>query len=386
MNIQMINLNQIKPYKNNPRKNANAVDAVMNSIKEFGFKQPIVIDKNYEIVAGHTRVLAAKKLNLTEIPCIIADDLTEQQIKAFRLADNKTHELAEWDFDLLDIELDDIADLNMGDFGFDISVDFEHQEFKDDDFDVEAAIPDEPITKLGDIWQLGNHRLMCGDGTNADDIDKLMDGHNAQLIVTDPPYNVDYEGKTQQKLKINSDRQTDAAFREFLLAAFKNIYRVSKAGAAVYIFHADSKGLDFRHAFKEAGFDTKQCLIWLKNTFVLGHQDYHWKHEPILYGWKDGSSHYFIDHRTQTTVIEHNRPTKNSEHPTMKPVSLIEQLIHNSSKVGWAVLDIFGGSGSTLIACEQLKRSCYMMELDPRYCDVIVKRWEMFTGNEAIKI
>ncbi len=381
--MQIINkvIDELKPYNRNPRKNDGAVDAVAASIKEFGFKIPIVIDTDGEIIAGHTRFKAAKKLGLKEVPCIIADDLTPDQIKAFRLADNKTAELADWDFELLQLELSDIQ-LDMTDFGFDTTLPGEAYE---DNYEPEP--PEEPKAKLGDIYKLGAHTLLCGDATSALSYTNLgRGGALFDLLLTDPPYNVDYEGKTKDKLKIENDKKDDASFFEFLSDAFRNAAEALKPGGVWYIFHADSEGENFRKAAREQLGKVRQCLVWNKNTIVMGRQDYQWKHEPCLYGWKDGAAHYFIDDRTQATVINEDKPARNAEHPTMKPVKLLARLIRNSTRPSESVLDPFGGSGSVLIACEQLGRVCTTIEFDPRYCDVIIDRWEKLTGQKAVKI
>lgn len=410
MQIHDISISLLREYDNNPRNNDGAVDAVAASIREFGFKVPVIVDGDNVIVAGHTRVKAARKLGMSAVPCIIADDLTPEQIKAFRLADNKVGELAGWEIEKLGKELSEI-DMDMSVFGFD-AVEFE--EFSEV---CEDEIPDvdeegDPITKLGDIWQLGRHRLMCGDSTSVESVAVLMDGALADMILTDPPYNVAYEGDTKDKLAIMNDNMDDESFRAFLQDAFCAGDSALKKGGAFYIWHADSEGFNFRYACKAVGWEVKQCLIWNKNALVLGRQDYQWKHEPCLYGWKSGASHYFVKNRKLTTVlndgvdidvmtsdelrelireepssvINENKPTRNGEHPTMKPVGLLSRQIRNSSRIGEKVLDLFGGSGSTLIACEQLGRTCYMMELDPKYCDVIIKRWETLTGEKAVKI
>ncbi|HWQ89511.1 MAG TPA: DNA modification methylase [Desulfitobacteriaceae bacterium] len=386
MIIKDININDIKPYRNNPRKNDQAVAAVAESIKQFGFKVPLVIDKNSKIVAGHTRLKAALQLGIQTVPCLIADDLAEEQIKAFRLADNKTAELADWDFSLLNIELEELSkldlDFSMADFGFDINSDAEIEE---DAFDADKAVEEieTPITQRSDVWLLGKHRLLCGDSTSSDDVTNLMNGQQADLVLTDPPYNVDYEGGTKDKLKIQNDKMQDGKFLQFLTDAFTRMYENSKKGAAIYVFHADSEGYNFRSAFKQAGYSLRQCLVWAKNSLVLGRQDYQWQHEPILYGWKDGASHVWYGDRKQTTLIRFDKPQRNADHPTMKPIGLCGYLIGNSSKEGDIVLDPFGGSGSTLMACEQTGRICYTSELDPKYCDVIIRRWEEFTGKKA---
>lgn len=391
MNYQIheISIDDIIPYKNNPRNNESAVKKVAESIREFGFKVPIILDKNNEIVAGHTRYKASIELGLKTVPCIVADDLTDAQIKAFRLADNKTAELAEWNLELLSAELDELSQLNldfsMADFGFEdleaIAADSK-AEAKEDDFDTDAAVAEiqTPISQRGDIWLLGRHRLMCGDSTS-EDITKLMDGQQCDLVLTDPPYNVDYQGATKDKLKIQNDKMQDDKFLAFLTDAFTRMYEHSKKGAAIYVFHADSEGYNFRTAFKQAGYILRQSLIWVKNSMVLGRQDYQWKHEPVLYGWKDGASHSWYSDRKQTTVIEFDRPNRNMEHPTMKPLGLVAYLISNSSKAGDIVLDPFAGSFSTGIACEQTNRICFGIELDPKYVDASVSRYLENLGN-----
>lgn len=379
MEIVNKNIEEIKMYENNPRNNDGAVEYVANSIKEFGFKVPIVLDKNNVIVAGHTRYKAAKLLKITEIPCIIADDLSDEQVKAFRLIDNKAAELASWDIDLLNLELENIKDIDMELFNFEISNILDN--VVDDEYEVE--LPEDPKTKNGNIYKLGNHYLMCGDSTNQDDVKKLMNNQLADLIVTDPPYNVNYEGKTNNNLKIMNDNMEDNQFYSFLESAFINLYNSVKDGGSIYVFHADTEGLNFRKAMMSSGFKLAECLVWVKNAFVMGRQDYHWKHEPVLYGWKPGASHYFINDRSQSTVLEFDKPIRNEEHPTMKPIDLIAYLINNSSKKDEIVLDLFGGSGTTMIACEQTNRKAFIMELDPRYCDVIVDRWEKFTNQKA---
>lgn len=382
MNITNIPLKNLKPYENNPRKNDDAVKYVAESIKEFGFKVPIVIDKNNVIVAGHTRYKAAKKLKMSEVPCIIADDLTDEQIKAFRLADNKVAEKAEWDFDLLNAELDDIIDLDMELFGFEDALQDDAEEAVEDEFEVE--LPPEPKSKLGDIYQLGNNRLMCGDSTVLEDVEKLMGGEQADMLLTDPPYNVNYEGKTKDKLKIKNDQMGNDNFRQFLTDAFSNADMVMKPGAVFYIWHADSEGYNFWGACFDAGWTVRQCLIWNKNSMVMGRQDYQWKHEPCLYGWKEGAGHLWASDRKQTTVINFDKPTRNDMHPTMKPIPLFDYQIKNNTKGGDVVLDLFGGSGTTIMACEQNGRRGYSMEYDPRYVDVIIARWEKFTGEKAV--
>lgn len=374
MNVQQVKIEKVKPYDKNPRKNKAAVDYVANSIKEFGFQQPIVVDKDMVVIAGHTRLKAAKKLKLKEVPVVIADNLTEEQVKAYRLADNKTAEKAEWDFDLLTDELLSLQELDfdMEQFGFDFDFSEDEEAVEDDNW--EADVPEEPISKRGDIWVLGRHRLMCGDSTDAADVALLMDGNKADMLLTDPPYNVDYTGKASEleTRKIENDKMEDSAFQDFLTSAFENAAENMKAGGVFYIWHADSEGLNFRVACKKAGFQVRQCLIWNKNAMVMGRQDYQWKHEPCLYGWKDGASHLWASDRKQTTVLEFEKPQKNNLHPTMKPIKLFDYQIKNNTKGDDIVLDLFGGSGTTIMAAEQNGRRGFVMEYDPKFVDVIV--------------
>ncbi|HBO68195.1 MAG TPA: DNA modification methylase, partial [Acholeplasmataceae bacterium] len=371
MNLVMKKVTQLLEYENNPRNNEVAIEAVANSIKAFGFKVPIVITSEHVIIAGHTRLKAAKMLELESVPCIIADDLTEDQIKAFRLADNKTAELATWDFSKLEEELFNI-DMDMLQFGFEELESLVPDNATDDDFDISDEIPETPFSELGDIYELGGHRLMCGDSTSSNDVKKLVDDVKVDMIFTDPPYNVDYEGTAG---KIKNDKMEDNNFYLFLYDAFNNMFENIKPGGAIYVCHADTEGLNFRNAYKNAGFKLAECLIWVKNALVLGRQDYHWRHEPILYGWKEGAAHYFVDDRSQDTIWEYNKPRKNEEHPTMKPLELVGKAIANSSRRHETILDLFGGSGSTMIAADQLDRKSCLMELDERFVDVIVKRY-----------
>lgn len=389
---------ELIPYVNNPRNNDQAVDAVASSIKNFGFKVPIVIDSKNEIINGHTRLKAAKKLGIEEVPVIVADDLTEDQIKAFRIADNKVAELADWDEELLLAELN-MIEMDMAQFNIDMSeLDFEDssEEVVEDEFD--DTPPEEPKAKYGDIYQLGRHRLMCGDSTSVEDVEKLVGGGViVDMLLTDLPYNVALgmdesveEAKRRRRrtdnLTIMNDKLTDEDFRQFLVNAFSAADSVMKKGAVFYIWHADSEGYNFRGACRDVGWTVRECLIWNKNRMVLGRQDYQWKHEPCLYGWKDGASHLWASDRKQTTVLDFDKPTRNGVHPTMKPIALFDYQIKNNTKGNDIVLDLFGGSGTTIMACEQNGRRGYSMELDPRYVDVIIKRWEDFTGEKAVKI
>ena len=377
MEIIYKKINEINQYEKNPRKNDEAVNYVAESIKEFGFKVPIIVDKDLTIVAGHTRYKAAKKLKIKEIPCIIADDLTPEQVKAFRLADNKVGEIAEWDIDLLGDELNDIVNIDMSEFGFDIGdIDISignTKEVEEDDFEVE--LPEEPMTKLGDIYQLGEHRLMCGDSTDRANVEKLMDGAKADMVFTDPPYGVDYEG-------INNDSRS--GLEELLNGAFSNMMINSKEGSSVYCFHSDRCADIFHKVFRQYC-HFSSMIIWEKQSLVLSQTDYQSIHEPCMYGWFNNGNHNFYGDRKQTSVWKYDRKSIEG-HTTPKPILLICNALNMSSKQKENILDLFGGSGSTLIACEQLDRKCYMMELDPKYVDVIIKRWEEFTGKKAIKL
>lgn len=413
MEILEISVSELKPYENNPRINDEAVAKVAESIKEFGWKVPLVIDRDNVIVAGHTRLRAAQELGLQTVPAIRADDLTPEQVKAFRLADNKTAEFAEWDFDKLAEELEGIEEIDMGAFGFDTEDFMDEGEVVEDDWEEE--LPEEPTSQLGEIYQLGRHRLMVGDSTKEEDVKALMDGELADLVITDPPYNVDYVGKTKDALKIQNDKMSSAGFLAFLTDAFDNLRDNTKEGGAFYIWHAASETQNFWQACTDANLQVRQQIIWVKNIFVMGRQDYQWKHEPCLYGWVDGAGHYFINDRTQDTIIQddtidfdklkkdeaiellkkifedqepssvifEDRPSRAEIHPTMKPINLFGRLIKNSSRKGEKVLNLFGGSGTTIMAAEQLDRTAYVMEFDPKYADAIIARWEEFTGEKA---
>ena len=375
--IQM-KLADLIPYENNPRINDDAIDVVANSIKEFGFKNPIIIDKDNVIVCGHTRRLAAIKLGLTDVPCIRADDLTEDQIKAFRVADNKTSELSTWDLDKLKIELGDI-ELNMADFGFEDLLDQMKELPEDDEFDADTELEKEAFVKKGDIWHLGRHKLMCGDSTTSD-VQVLMEGKYADLCVTDAPYNVDYEGGSG--MKIQNDNMSGEEFYNFLNKAFKNINLSLKPGACFYEFFATREHVNFENALKDNDLSPKQELIWSKNgQFTLGRQDYQWDFEPCFYGWKNGASHNWYSDRKQKCVLTFDKPKRNELHPTQKPVPLISYLMKNSSRPKDLVIDLFGGSGTTLIAAEETDRTCFTMEIDEKYASAIVRRYVKSRGN-----
>lgn len=393
MNIQKIKIDKLIPATYNPRKNLKPSDAeyvkIKNSIEKFGFVSPLVINKDMTVIGGHQRLKVLKEMGIVEVECIIVD-LDKTNEKALNIALNKIQ--GDWDEEKLEALLQELKledfDTNLTGFDFD-EVDEILKDVngsKEDDFDVDSAYEEieEPITKPGDVWILGKHRLMCGDSAQKEDVMRLMNNQDADILLTDPPYNVDYVGKTSEALKIKNDNMSDNQFYEFLKKVFENMYSVTKEGASIYVFHADTEGLNFRKAFKDAGYKLAECLIWKKDCFVMGRQDYQWQHEPILYGWKEGAAHHFINDRTQSTILEFDRPRQSSLHPTMKPIDLVARLLKNSSKENDKILDLFGGSGSTIIAAEQLNRNCYTMELDPKYCDVIVKRWESLTNKEAI--
>lgn len=378
------------PYVNNARThNEQQIKKIQSSIREFGFINPVIIDDKNNIIAGHGRVQAALKEGIKEVPCIRERHLSEYQKKAYILADNKLAELSGWDFEILANELEELKNSEIGIdmLGFDekelLELAEEKHEAEEDDFDLEESLETSEIAKKGDVWFLGEHRLMCGDSTNQEDVYKLAGGQKVDLLLTDPPYNVDYKGKTKDSLKIENDSMPNEEFREFLKKAFIAADNVMKNGAVFYIWHADLEGYNFRGACADAGWKVRECLIWNKSSMVLGRQDYHWKHEPCLYGWKGGSGHLWNSDRKQTTVLNFERPNRNGEHPTMKPVNLFSYQLQNNTKEEDAVLDLFGGSGTTLIACEQTNRKCYMMELDEKYATVIIKRYIELVKNES---
>ena len=435
-------LSDLKAADYNPRKALTPEDSeyqkIKRSIEEFGYVDPIIINEDGTIIGGHQRCTVLKDLGYEEVDVVVVS-LDKQREKALNIALNKI--TGEWD----ELKLKDLLlDLDLGDYDISLTG-FESEELTDlvdrlaiepeaidDDFDESEMLEQisEPKTKLGDVWKLGRHRLMCGDSTSQEDVAVLMKGELADLIITDPPYNVNYGDKAEMldtylqkghrnNSRIKNDNMDNESFYSFMLQIYQSAYEFMREGAAIYVFHAEITGHIFRQAFLDAGLKLSQCLIWEKNTFVLGRQDYQWRHEPCLYGWKEGAAHYFINDRTQdtvileddvdfeamkkaelvayikdlhrkykdqTSVIYENKPARNDIHPTMKPVTLVGRLMSNSSKSGWNVLDLFGGSGSTLMAAEQLGRTAFLMELDEKFCDVIVKRWEEYTGQSAVKI
>ena len=377
--MQLISTEKLIPYVNNARTHsAEQINKLRSSLREFGFINPVIIDRDFNVIAGHGRIEAAKAEGISEVPCVFADYLTPAQKKAYILADNRMAMDAGWDEELLRVEIEALQaeSFDIGLTGFDeseIADLFEtDSEVKDDDFDVDAELEKPPVTKSGDLWLLGNHRLLCGDSTKEETYTLLMDGKKANLVVTDPPYNVNYEGSVG---KIKNDNMENGRFYQFLLDAFTCMEKVMENDASIYVFHADTEGLNFRKAFADAGFYLSGTCIWKKQSLVLGRSPYQWQHEPVLFGWKKKGKHQWYTGRKESTIWEFDRPKKNGDHPTMKPVPLVAYPIKNSSMSNCIVLDPFGGSGSTLIACEQTNRVCHTIELDEKFCDVIVKRY-----------
>lgn len=418
MEIIKLKLKDIRPYENNAKLHPHEqVEQIKNSIIRFGNNDPIAVDEDNVIIEGHGRYEALKELGYEEAEVIVLTGLSEDEKSAYRIVHNQLTMNTDWDMSMLKDELSKIS-IDMKGLGLDEAlldqIEDEHAEAKEDDFNVSEALDEieEPMSKLGDIYQLGDHRLMCGDSTSAEDVAKLMDDTVADLVMTDPPYNINVSNS--QGMTIENDNLNDTEFSKFLSDAFVNLKNSLKDGGSFYVWFATKTHVAFETALNAAGLNVRQELVWVKNQFVLGRSDYHWKHEPCLYGWKDGDSHYFVNDRTQSNVIDNsidvdnvpadvlrdyvkkihecttvhyaNKPLLNDLHPTMKPIPLIGKLIKNSSRQHEIILDLFGGSGSTLIACEQLKRSCYMMEYDPKYADVIIKRWENLTGRKAVKL
>lgn len=384
--LKLIPINNLVPYINNARTHSPAqITKLRSSLREFGFVNPIIVDKDYSVIAGHGRLIAAKEEGFTEVPCVFADYLTEAQKKAYIIADNRYAEDAGWDEELLRLEIESLEgmDFDLGLLGFEPAelnkLLTDEDGIKEDDFDVDAELQKPAITKPGDLWLLGRHRLVCGDSTKLETYHALMDGKKANLTVTDPPYNVNYEGSAG---KIKNDNMANDSFYTFLFDSFKCMEEVMAQDASIYVFHADTEGLNFRKAFAEAGFYLSGTCIWKKQSLVLGRSPYQWQHEPVLFGWKKKGKHMWYSDRKQSTIWEYDKPRKNGDHPTMKPVALMSYPIINSSMSGCIVLDPFGGSGSTLIACEQTDRVCHTIELDEKFCDVIVKRYIEQTGSE----
>ena len=382
--MQLVDISRLIPYQNNARIHSKEqINKLRSSLREFGFVNPVIIDREYNVIAGHGRIAAAREEGITQVPCVFVDHLTEAQKKAYILADNRMALDAGWDEDLLRVELEALEEMgyDLELTGFDdkeLAALFPAEEAKEDDFDVDAELQKPTFTKAGDVWTLGRHRLVCGDATDPAVYGVLMDGTKANLVITDPPYNVNYEGSAG---KIQNDNMADEKFYEFLLAAFRNMESVMAPDASIYVFHSDTEGLNFRRAFADAGFYLSGCCIWKKQSLVLGRSPYQWQHEPVLYGWKKNGRHQWYTGRKETTIWEFDKPKKNGDHPTMKPIPLLAYPIGNSSMANSVVLDPFGGSGSTLIACEQTDRICRTIELDEKFCDVIVNRYIEQVGS-----
>lgn len=377
--MQLVDIHKLIPYVNNARThNVQQINKLRSSLREFGFINPVIIDRDFNVIAGHGRIMAAKEEGINEVPCVFVDYLTEAQKKAYILADNRMAMDAGWDEELLKVEIEALQaeDFDLSLTGFDeseLAGFFDAaDDAKDDDFDVDAELEKPPVTKSGDLWLLGNHRLLCGDSTREESYTLLMNGKKANLVVTDPPYNVNYQGTAG---KIKNDNLENDKFYQFLFDAFTCMEKAMADDASIYVFHADTEGLNFRKAFADAGFYLSGTCIWKKQSLVLGRSPYQWQHEPCLFGWKKNGKHQWYSDRKQTTIWEFDKPKKNGDHPTMKPIPLIAYPIKNSSMSNCIVLDPFGGSGSTLIACEQTNRICHTIELDEKYCDVIVKRY-----------
>lgn len=390
--MQMVKVSELIPYVNNARTHSQEqVNKLRSSLREFGFVNPVIIDQDKNVIAGHGRLMAAKEEGITEVPCVLVDYLTEAQKKAYILADNRSAQDAGWDEELLRLEIEALEgmDFDVSLTGFnedeisDLFAGADTSDTQDDDFDLSDALEKAAFVEKGDVWVVGRHRLMCGDATSEEDVATLMDGKKANLIITDPPYNVAFE--SSDGLSIKNDKMENEKFYEFLLSAFKNMAAHLEKGGAAYVFHADTEGLNFRKAFVDAGFHLAGCCIWVKNSLVLGRSDYQWQHEPVLYGFLQNGKHYWSKNagRSQTTIWNFDKPKKNKNHPTSKPLDLLAYPIGNSSQENAIVIDTFGGSGSTLMTCEQTNRICHTMELDEKYASVILRRYVEDTDDAA---
>ena len=386
--MQLISLGKLVPYVNNARTHSpEQLTKLRSSLREFGFINPVIIDREFNVIAGHGRIAAAKEEGIVEVPCVFADFLTEAQKKAYILADNRMALDAGWDEELLRIEIESLQgadfDVSLTGFGEDEIADLfagdGEKDVKDDDFDFSAALEKAAFVERGDIWTVGRHRLVCGDATSAEDVAALMDGKKANLIVTDPPYGVSF--KSGSGLSIQNDSMKGDEFYTFLYNSFSQMAAHLENGGAAYVFHADTEGLNFRKAFVDAGFHLAGVCIWVKNSLVLGRSDYQWQHEPVLYGFLKNGKHPWYSDRKQTTIWNYDKPKRNKNHPTSKPLDLLGYPICNSSQENAVGLDTFGGSGSTMMACEQTGRICYMMELDEKYASVILRRYVEDTGD-----
>ena len=386
--MQLVPITKLVPYVNNARTHSpEQINKLRSSLREFGFINPVIIDRDYGVIAGHGRILAAKEEGITEVPCVFVDYLTEAQKKAYILADNRMAMDAGWDEELLRVEIEALQgeafDVSLTGFDekelADLFKDGSDSDAEDDDYDLSAALEKAAFVERGDLWTVGRHRLMCGDATSAEDVATLMDGRKANLILTDPPYGVSF--KSSSGLTIQNDSMKDEEFYHFLLASFKNMADHLEKGGAAYVFHADTEGLNFRRAFIDAGFHLAGCCIWVKDSLVLGRSDYQWQHEPVLYGFMQNGKHPWYSDRKQTTIWNFAKPKRNANHPTSKPLDLLGYPIGNSTQENAIVIDTFGGSGSTLMACEQMNRTCCTMELDEKYASVILRRYVDDTGD-----
>jgi len=385
--MQLVALDKLIPYVNNARTHSpEQIGKLRSSLREFGFINPVIIDRDFGIIAGHGRVLAAREEGIAEVPCVFVDHLTEAQKKAYIIADNRMALDAGWDEELLRVEIEALQaeafDISLTGFGDDEIADLfgnEKDEVEDDDYDLSAALEKAAFVQRGDRWFVGKHRLYCGDATNPDDVAALMDGNRANLVLTDPPYGVSF--KSASGLTIQNDSMKDEEFYNFLRKAFDNMVAHLENGGSAYVFHADTEGLTFRQAFVDAGFHLAGVCIWAKNSLVLGRSDYQWQHEPVLYGFLKNGKHRWYSDRKQTTIWNFDKPKRNANHPTSKPLDLLSYPLGNSSQENAIVIDTFGGSGSTLMACEKTNRICYTMELDEKYASVILRRYVEDTGD-----
>ncbi len=386
--MQLVAVEKLVPYVNNARTHSpEQLTKLRSSLREFGFINPVIIDRDFNVIAGHGRIAAAKEEGITEVPCVFVDYLTEAQKKAYILADNRMALDAGWDEELLRIEIESLqgADFDVSLTGFgeeeiaDLFAGDGEKNVKDDDFDLSAALEKAAFVERGDIWTVGRHRLMCGDATSAEDVAALMDGKKANLIVTDPPYGVSF--KSSGGLTIQNDSMKGDEFYTFLYNSFTQMAAHLENGGAAYVFHADTEGLNFRKAFVDAGFHLAGVCIWVKNSLVLGRSDYQWQHEPVLYGFLKNGKHPWYSDRKQTTIWNYDKPKRNKNHPTSKPLDLLAYPICNSSQENAIVLDTFGGSGSTMMACQRANRIAHMMEIDEKYASVILRRYVEDTGD-----
>ena len=386
--MQLVDINKLIPYVNNARTHSpEQITKLRSSLREFGFINPVLIDREYNVLAGHGRIAAAKEEGITEVPCVFVEHLSEAQKKAYILADNRMSLDAGWDDELLKVEMASLQEMgfDVGMTGFDESeladlfADDNNTSAKDDDFDLTAALEKASFVQRGDIWTVGRHRLMCGDATSAEDVAALMSGTKANLILTDPPYGVSF--RSSSGLTIQNDSMKNEEFYNFLLSAFQCMVEHLESGGAAYVFHADTEGLNFRRAFVDAGLHLAGCCIWVKDSLVLGRSDYQWQHEPVLYGFLQNGKHKWYSDRKQTTIWNFAKPKRNADHPTSKPLDLLSYPIGNSTQENAVVIDTFGGSGSTLMACEKMNRICCTMELDEKYASVILRRYVEDTGD-----